>query len=465
MATPRRRLMNPALSEVFHCTSRCVRRAFLCGWDPASGRDFEHRRLWIDERISELALYFGISVISSSVMSNHFHIVLRTEPQWVASLSDAEVARRWLCLFPGPGGRRGHPPEAQAVEDLCLDTKKLALCRSRLSDISWFMRCLNEPIARRANAEDECTGRFWEGRFKCRRLDGDAAILACMIYIDLNPVRAGMATTPESSDFTSGQARIIASQARRELAMAPTDPTPTQQIAIEQAKKDAQRDQWLVPFASPENEKGLEHTENADQRHIEHYQHQIADYHAGDHAPEQLWLFDIQLRSRVDPMNHQRAQHNPHHRAGRYAQIEQRYERCLRRRVVGRFRPGHSLDRTTPEALRCAGQFFLRHIRCKRGDHCAAAWQEAKHEAEHRAARNWPAAKPPILSRRQQVAGPARYRQRDDGIVGTPRSIGQHFTYEAPYLLDGINLVILAMGLFGVGEALLARNDIQPDRT
>ena len=266
MATPRRLLMNPAFSEVFHCTSRCVRRAFLCGWDPASGRDFEHRRLWIDERISELALYFGISVISSSVMSNHFHIVLRTEPQWVASLSDAEVARRWLCVFPGPGGRRGHPPEAQAIEDLCLDTKKLALCRSRLSDISWFMRSLNEPIARRANAEDECTGRFWEGRFKCRRLDGDAAILACMMYVDLNPVRAGMATTPESSDFTSGQDRIIANQARRKLAQAPNNPTPAQQIAIEQAKKDAQRDQWLVPFASPEREKGLENAGHAHPR-------------------------------------------------------------------------------------------------------------------------------------------------------------------------------------------------------
>ena len=266
MATPRRLLMNPAFSEVFHCTSRCVRRAFLCGWDPASGRDFEHRRLWIDERISELALYFGISVISSSVMSNHFHIILRTEPQWVASLSDAEVARRWLCVFPGPGGRRGHPPEAQAIEDLCLDTKKLALCRSRLSDISWFMRSLNEPIARRANAEDECTGRFWEGRFKCRRLDGDAAILACMMYVDLNPVRAGMATTPESSDFTSGQDRIIANQARRKLAQAPDNPTPAQQIAIEQAKKDAQRDQWLVPFTSPETEKGLANADLADPR-------------------------------------------------------------------------------------------------------------------------------------------------------------------------------------------------------
>ena len=70
--------------------------------------------------MAELALYFGISVVSSSIMSNHFHIILRTEPQWVAKLSDAEVARRWLCLFPGSGGRRGHPPEAQAIEDLCL---------------------------------------------------------------------------------------------------------------------------------------------------------------------------------------------------------------------------------------------------------------------------------------------------------------------------------------------------------
>jgi hypothetical protein len=52
----------------------------VAGTLPASGRDFEHRRLWIDERISELALYFGISVISSSVISNHFHIVLRTPP-------------------------------------------------------------------------------------------------------------------------------------------------------------------------------------------------------------------------------------------------------------------------------------------------------------------------------------------------------------------------------------------------
>ena len=247
MATARRLLVDPTSSGVFHCVSRCVRRAYLCGWDAPTGRDFEHRREWIRERLRGLAAVFGVEVYSYAVMTNHFHVVLRTDPERIAGLSDEEVARRWLVLFPGPGGKRGQPPEDLAIEALCLDAQKLVLCRGRLADVSWFMRCLNEPIARRANREDECTGRFWEGRFKCQRLDDEGAILACMAYVDLNPVRAAMAPTPESSDFTSAQDRAAASQARVNSRRLPASrPRPKNPGSRTRAPRPAATSGWSL---------------------------------------------------------------------------------------------------------------------------------------------------------------------------------------------------------------------------
>jgi hypothetical protein len=143
-------------------------------------------------------------------MSNHVHTVLRNRPDLVATWSDEEVAVRWLKVFPG---RRIEEqlasPSQSDVEALVRDTKKLAEIRVRLADISWFMRALAEPIARMANREDDCTGRFWEGRFKAQRILDEAGLLACAMYVDLNPIRAALAESIELAVHTSAYDRLM----------------------------------------------------------------------------------------------------------------------------------------------------------------------------------------------------------------------------------------------------------------
>lgn len=199
-----RSLLIPAGSAgTFHCVSRCVRRAFLCGEDALTGRSFEHRRQWVEDRVHFLAEIFGVAVWGYAVMSNHLHVVVQTLPQAVAGWSDAEVATRWVQLFP----REDVNPEWRAGL-LASNPEKLAVLRSRLSDLSWFMRCLAEPIARAANREDICKGRFWEGRYKVQVLLDEAAVLSAMTYVDLNPIRAGLCETLEASEHTSAQRRL-----------------------------------------------------------------------------------------------------------------------------------------------------------------------------------------------------------------------------------------------------------------
>ena len=161
--------INSSEVQIVHAVQRCVRRAFLCGDDPVSGQSFEHRRDWIRNRLEFLASVFAIDCLTYTVMSNHLHLVLRSRPDIVAAWSDDEVARRWWRLFPKRRDASGDPaePEDHELTMITNDPQKLEEIRSRLSDVSWWMRCTAENIARRSNKEDQCTGRFWEGR-RCR---------------------------------------------------------------------------------------------------------------------------------------------------------------------------------------------------------------------------------------------------------------------------------------------------------
>jgi REP element-mobilizing transposase RayT len=196
---------------VYNCVSRCVRRAFLCGIDNLSGQCFEHRRTWIKSRLKFLESAFAVDLVTYAVLSNHLHTLLRIRPDIAASWSPEEVARRWRTLFP-IRRENGLPaePNAKEIEAITAHPDLVLTYRKRLASLSWFNRCLNERIARMANAEDDCTGRFWEGRFKCQKVESISAILACSVYVDLNPIRAGIARTPEESNFTGIQDRIFA---------------------------------------------------------------------------------------------------------------------------------------------------------------------------------------------------------------------------------------------------------------
>jgi REP element-mobilizing transposase RayT len=198
-------------TSYYHCVSRCVRRSFLCGTDKYSGQNFEHRRGWVEKRLLLLSSVFSISLCAYAVMSNHTHVVVHVDKDMALSWSVEEVLRRYHMLHYGTLLTRKYVKgETLSPGESIGFAETVEVYRSRLYNISWFMRDLNEYIAREANKEDDCTGRFWEGRFKSQALLDESAVLACMAYVDLNPIRAKMAKTPETTKHTSIKKRIHA---------------------------------------------------------------------------------------------------------------------------------------------------------------------------------------------------------------------------------------------------------------
>ncbi|MBL8814808.1 MAG: hypothetical protein JNL58_02170 [Planctomyces sp.] len=197
-------------TAVVHVMNRTVRGLFLLGEEPVSRKNFDYRKEWMEQRLQLQASCFAIDLLGFSILSNHFHQVLRSRPDISESWSNEEVARRWLMLCPEKRDEKGIPfdPTDEDIANLCRQKKKIKEYRKRLTDISWWMRLFNQTIAQRANREDKKTGSFWQGRFKAVRLLDEASLLACMAYVDLNPVRAALAETLEESRFTSAWHRL-----------------------------------------------------------------------------------------------------------------------------------------------------------------------------------------------------------------------------------------------------------------
>ena len=209
MTVARKQLISLEDTPYYHCYVRCVRRAFLCGEDKYSGNNYDHRREWIKDKILAQIDLFAIDCCAYAVMSNHYHVVLCVDEQKAKAWDRREVLKRWKGLYSlSYLCEKYFNYEGLTQAELDAVYVQIETYRERLLSISWFMRGINEAVARRANAEDNCKGRFWESRFKSQALLDEQALLTCMTYVDLNPIRAKMAQTPEDSDYTSIQERI-----------------------------------------------------------------------------------------------------------------------------------------------------------------------------------------------------------------------------------------------------------------
>ena len=244
MTTARKVLVDLKVTPYYHCISRCVRRAFLCG------EGHGHRKQWIEDRLQELAGIFAIDVCGFSIMDNHLHVLLRLAPARAQAMSDLEVAEKWLTLCP-PRDSKFRPMKLTRLllKSKAEDTAWVAECRRRLSDLGWFMKFLKEPISRRANKEDRCTGAFWEGRFKSIAILDEASLLATCAYIDLNPVAAGIAPTPEKSPHTSIHSRVDHVKAEGKLDKLREGSPYVSKVQLE-------KDHWLFPIEDKRHSDG-----------------------------------------------------------------------------------------------------------------------------------------------------------------------------------------------------------------
>ncbi|QEF99786.1 hypothetical protein Mal15_38530 [Stieleria maiorica] len=211
--------IDPREVQIVHTISRTTRACYLMGCVPGSDENYDHRKEWVDELIQRFAAQFAIDVLSFSVLSTHHHQLLRSRPDIVQTWDDTEVARRWLMICPKRKDKAGNalPPSEPELDTIRNCPIRVEELRLRLSDISWWMRLLNQRIAQRANREDDAGGRFFEDRFKGIPVIDEESVLACAVYVDLNWIRACMAETLELSEHTSAQRRIAAVDSEQQV--------------------------------------------------------------------------------------------------------------------------------------------------------------------------------------------------------------------------------------------------------
>jgi REP element-mobilizing transposase RayT len=245
---PRSQVIDETKVGVYHVWNRCIRKMYLFGADRYSGRDYTSRKALLQQRLQELSAIFAVDACVWAMLSNHFHLIVRNRPDLAQQYSDEEVAIRWWYLYPERRDEQGRPapPTPVEIRSIVETPGRIEVLRKRLSSISWFMKSLEEWLAKRINAMDKHRGHLWQDRYGCRNLLTEGAILVCSIYIDINEIQAGLAACPADSRNTSAYLRILAQILRRERAAAEADEGAPPRIQLDYQFSDP--DIWLCPL-------------------------------------------------------------------------------------------------------------------------------------------------------------------------------------------------------------------------
>ncbi len=259
MTRPNRKdIVDPSEVGVYHCYSRCVRGYFLCGVDRQTGTDYSHRKAWIEDRQALLVTVYAMELLGYAILDNHMHHVIRTRPDLAEVWTDEEVVRRWYRLHP----QKNEQGEIIELSDdhlkaLLGDAVVVQEWRRRLASLSWYMKDLKEYIAKRANRESDQRGHFFESRFNSPRLADVITLLLCLLYVDLNCVRAGMADCPEAYIHGSFQRRVLGHQLRTQTVCTTAalgEPVPD--AALQPIPEDGEASNAAAPVFRP-SDKGI----------------------------------------------------------------------------------------------------------------------------------------------------------------------------------------------------------------
>lgn len=175
-----RRIKHERDGMVYHVMTRTVQKAFLFD-EPAVRERIYRQILWLS------SVYY-VDLHAITVMSNHYHIVLAVRKP---PLDPLELQRRFEATQAG----RRYPQKWYEWHTKALYEK--------LTDLSAFMKELNERVARYVNHKNQTSGHVWGDRFKSVLIEDGRGLLTCMAYVELNCVRAGLCAKPSEYRWCS----------------------------------------------------------------------------------------------------------------------------------------------------------------------------------------------------------------------------------------------------------------------